>query len=83
MRLEAYGNTGVPALHAAVMEPHFFTSVKVSGMVTSWSDAVRAKPAMNQLVNAVHGALKMYDLPDLAGVLGEKLTIGNSVNAGE
>lgn len=83
VRLEAYGNTGVPALHAAVMEPHFFTSVKVSGMVTSWSDAVRAKPAMNQLVNAVHGALKMYDLPDLAGVLGEKLTIGNSANAGE
>jgi hypothetical protein len=35
----------------------------------------------NQLVNTVHGALRVYDLPDLAATLGGKLTIEQPVDA--
>jgi hypothetical protein len=35
----------------------------------------------NQQANAVFGALKVYDLPNLAGTLPEKLTVEQPVDA--
>jgi hypothetical protein len=35
----------------------------------SWSDVVHRPLARHQLANAVHGALVVYDLPDLVATL--------------
>jgi dienelactone hydrolase len=75
VELVAVGNVGVPALHAAACEPRMFSHVTIRGTLTSWSSVVHAKMHDNQLVNAVHGALTVYDLPDLVRLLGDKITI--------
>ncbi|MDP6634232.1 MAG: acetylxylan esterase [Phycisphaerae bacterium] len=77
----AVGHVGVPALHAATIEPDQFASVKLSGVLSSWSDVVRKRIVKRQLINVVHGALEVYDLPDLARSLGKKLTIADPASA--
>jgi len=81
VRLVAVGNVGVPALHAAVTEPGLFASVEIKGMLISWADIIQRRFHQNQLVNTVHGALAVYDLPDLVRSLGEKITVEQSVDA--
>ncbi|MBP8130461.1 MAG: acetylxylan esterase [Candidatus Hydrogenedentes bacterium] len=73
--LHAFGNAGVPALHAAALEPDLFGTVRLNGALRSWSEVVQTWPTHNQLINSVHGALTVYDLPDLARTLGGKLTV--------
>lgn len=73
--LIAVGHVGVPALHAAATEPAMFRSVKLSQTLVSWRSVIRTHPPENQYINVVHGALREYDLPDLAAALGAKLTI--------
>jgi len=80
VELVAVGNVGVPALHAAALEPQLFASVKLSRTLASWSSVAHARQTNNQLVNAVHAALESYDLPDLAGMLGAKLTLDQPVD---
>jgi cephalosporin-C deacetylase-like acetyl esterase len=63
------GHFGPAVLHAATLEPQLFDSVCLRQSVRSWSDVVRAPLTKNQLVNVVHGALRVYDLPDLAATL--------------
>lgn len=78
----AIGETGVPALHAAALEPDLFASVKIVRSIPSWAQAVRTPPSRNQLINTVHGALRVYDLPDLARTLpAAKLAIVEPVDA--
>jgi cephalosporin-C deacetylase-like acetyl esterase len=79
--LIARGSLGVPALHAAALEPEFFALVGIEGSLASWSHVIEADITSNQLVNAVHGALTVYDLPDLAAALGDRLTVENPVDA--
>ncbi len=79
--LMAIGHLGVPALHAAALEPSLFRSVTLRGTLASWSSVVHARRTHNQWVNAVHGALAVYDLPNLAAMLGDKLTIAAPVDA--
>ena len=81
VELVAVGNVGVPALHAAALEPDLFASVKLVGTLKSWSNVIRSHMTRNQLANVVHGALRTYDLPDLAATLGRKLTIEHPVDA--
>ena len=81
VELVAVGNVGVPALHAAALEPRLFASVKLSRTLASWSSVARARQTHNQLVNAVHGALETYDLPNLAGMLSGKLTLDQPVDS--
>jgi dienelactone hydrolase len=81
VHLVAVGNVGVPALHAAALEPGLFQSVKLGGTLVSWSNVIHSRLTNNQLVNTVHGALRVYDLPDLAATLGGKLTIEQPVDA--
>jgi dienelactone hydrolase len=77
----AVGNVGVPALHAAALDPELFGSVKLTRSLVSWSNVIESGRSSNQQVNAVHGALTAYDLPDLAATLGDKLTVEEPLDA--
>ncbi|MCH9655428.1 MAG: prolyl oligopeptidase family serine peptidase [Planctomycetes bacterium] len=65
VELTAIGETAIPALHAAAMEPEQFSQVNLSQMIPSWGEVVKTPETHNQLINTVHGALKVYDLPNL------------------
>jgi len=72
--LMAVGHAGIPALHAAALEPDRFHSVKLSRIPHSWSAVIHERLAKLPITDVVHGALLDYDLPDLAATLGAKLT---------
>ena len=63
----------MPALHAAAVEPSLFASVKLTGGLASWSSVIHHPLTPLSAAQIVHGALPVYDLPDLAATLGEKL----------
>jgi dienelactone hydrolase len=73
--LIAVGNVGVPALHAAALEPELFGAVKLERSLVSWANVIELARSSGQQANAVYGALTAYDLPDLAATLAEKLTV--------
>ncbi|MHC4741547.1 MAG: alpha/beta hydrolase [Planctomycetota bacterium] len=75
VELAAVGHLGVPALHAAALEPQLFESVKLIGSLISWSNLIESGLSSNQLVNTVHAALTNYDLTDLRALLQDRLTI--------
>ncbi|MHC4533034.1 MAG: alpha/beta hydrolase family protein [Planctomycetota bacterium] len=79
--LVTVGHVSVPALHAAALEPDMFGSVKLIRGLICWSDVIESGISVNQFVNTVHGALKLYDLPNLAETLGDKLKIEEPLNA--
>jgi dienelactone hydrolase len=79
--LVAVGNVGVPALHSAALEPNLFGSVKLIRSLVSWSNVIESGRSYNQQVNTVYGALKVYDLPDLAAALGGRLIIEEPLDA--
>ncbi len=66
IHLVARGHATVPALHAAVLERSFFAEVDFEGGLESWGELCRG-PVLDgwNLENAIHGALQVYDLPDL------------------
>jgi dienelactone hydrolase len=66
--LWAKGSAVPIALHAAALEPSF-SSVVTEGGVVSWSAVVRSPISYDQLTNVVPGALKVYDLPDVATLI--------------
>lgn len=68
--LTAIGETAIPALHAAALEPAMFSKVNLSQMIPSWGAVVKTPETQNQLINTVHGALKVYDLPELIKLAG-------------
>jgi hypothetical protein len=69
------------ALHAAALEPRI-KAVTLEESLISWSDVVTTPITSNQLTNVVPGALKVYDLPDLATALAPRpLTIRRAVDA--
>ncbi len=65
IRLTAIGKLGPPALHAVALEPQLFYSVNIIKARPSWEEVLRDPTIRGHLVNAVHGALLAYDLPDL------------------
>ncbi|MFQ5810188.1 MAG: alpha/beta hydrolase family protein, partial [Armatimonadota bacterium] len=82
IHLIAIGEVGPPALHAAALEPSLFASLTLKRSLASWSSVVATPDFRNQLVNAVHGALTAYDLPDLLATLPEeKVTVEEPVDA--
>ncbi|TSA55102.1 MAG: hypothetical protein D4R45_03010 [Planctomycetaceae bacterium] len=81
VELIAAGNVTIPALHAAALEPELFGSVRLTGLLSSWSNVIESGRSYNQQINAVQGALTTYDLPDLAATLGEKLIVKEPLNA--
>ena len=81
VQLVAIGNVGIPVLHAAALETAFFTTVRLSRMLKSWSTVIHDQLNQNQAANVVHGAVLHYDLPNLAATLGNTITIDQPVNA--
>jgi hypothetical protein len=71
----ATGVAGVPALHAAALEPELFASLTLRQTLTSWASVVATPVGKDQLSNTVHAALEVYDLPDLVRVLEKKVTV--------
>ena len=64
VHLIANGEAEAPAIHAAALESALFASVRVSGDTPLWSEVVR-DPLQGRMSGTVHGALRVYDLPDL------------------
>lgn len=82
VRLIAEGVAGPPALHAAVLEPEMFASVLIEDSLASWSSVVRTPETKRQYENTVHGALRVYDLPDLVAALpADTKTVVNPTDA--
>lgn len=77
----AIGNVGIPALHAAALEPDLFNSIKIKHSLISFSNIIELGLSKDQFANIIHGALKIYDFDNLAATLGKKLTIEEPVNA--
>ena len=76
------GEPGVPALHAAALEPQLFSSLQLRRSLASWVDVVGAPVSRNQKVNTVFGALRAYDLTDLiASLPKEKIVITEPLDA--
>jgi dienelactone hydrolase len=73
--LVAVGYLGSAALHAAALESNLFGQVTLIRPLVSWHNVVELGFNANWLVNTVHGALQVYDLPDLARLLGIKLKV--------
>lgn len=65
----AAGETMTPALHAAVLEPELFSSVRLLDPLPSWTSILGKPMTPNQQINTVFGALRVYDLPDLIASL--------------
>lgn len=65
LHLVGVGEAGVPALHAAALEPGLFRSVDLRNTIKTWSELLTTPVTRDQLVNTVHGALELYDLDDL------------------
>ncbi len=71
VQLIGVGLAGPAVLHAAALEPSFFSSVELRSSLDSWSTVVRDRQGCGmQLFNTVHAALTVYDLPDLRRVVG-------------
>lgn len=78
----AIGETGVSALHAVALEPGLFSSLKLERALQSWVDVVGTPASLNQKNSVVFGALRAYDLADLAGSLSSvRIEIRGALNA--
>jgi hypothetical protein len=74
--LLSQGHVGVPALHAMALAPTYFEKAEIHNVVSSWSDVVATPLASHQQSNLVFGALRHYDLPDLAASIpGDRLNL--------
>ncbi|MFK5924918.1 MAG: acetylxylan esterase [Verrucomicrobiota bacterium] len=71
VHLIASGPTGIVALHAAALSPEIFASVKLINSPSSWASIVGESNPVGQLDYTVHGALELYDLPDLVRLIGK------------
>lgn len=67
--LIATGELCVPALHAAVVQPDLFGNVDLRGGLHAWQSVIDTLVTERQLINVVHGALRVYDLPDLRAMI--------------
>ena len=79
--LIALGELGPPALHAAAFHPKGFRKVRIERSLASFASVVETPVVENQWVHMIHGALRVYDLPDLAASLGDKLELIEPVDA--
>ena len=71
VHLVGVGQAGVVALHAAALKPELFASVTLRKTPRDWSSVVERTVPSGQLDGVVHGALEVYDLPDLVRLVGK------------
>jgi cephalosporin-C deacetylase-like acetyl esterase len=69
IHLIATGEATVPALHATAFESERFASTVFKDGLETWTELLGQRITRNQLFNTVHGALRVYDLPDLRTML--------------
>jgi cephalosporin-C deacetylase-like acetyl esterase len=70
IELIAVEDAGIPALHAAALAPELFSNVQIVRTIQSWERVIEATVTKRQFENVVHGALRVYDLPNLAEMAG-------------
>ena len=64
-RLDAIGRAVIPAVHARFVAPNLFAGApEVRDLPPSWSEEIRTGAKANY-ADSVHGALGLYDWPDL------------------
>ena len=71
VHLVGVGQTAIVALHAAALNPKLFASVTLRDTPHDWTSVVGQSIPAGQLDSVVHGALEVYDLPDLVRLAGE------------
>jgi pimeloyl-ACP methyl ester carboxylesterase len=71
VHLVGVGQAGIVALHAAAMRPELFASVTVRNTPRDWASVVKQPVPAGLMEGTVHGALEVYDLPDLVRLIGE------------
>lgn len=81
VQLVAKGHLCTPALHAAALEPQLFSRVTLERPLISWSNMIEQPVIDDQLIHVVHGALRVYDLPNLANSLGDKIQLVDPRNS--
>ncbi len=70
VNLIAIATATPPALHAAALERKLFQQVQIqSPAPATWLDAVANPERGNHFAHVIHGALAVYDLPDLADIV--------------
>jgi len=75
------GNGAPIAMHAALFDKRLQSVVTYQG-VLSWETVVRSPISYNQFTNVVPGALKAYDMPDLARLMAPRpVSIRSPVDA--
>lgn len=73
IRVIGVGHAGPAVLHAAALERELYAQVELRQTLDRWSSVVADRQGCGaMLLNTVHGSLKVYDLPDLRRVIGEK-----------
>jgi hypothetical protein len=76
VRLMADGEIAPAAQHAAALEPQLFSAAVLNKSLPSWRALMTTPGSYAHLHNAVQGALRYYDLPDLrrmqSGPVGDK-----------
>jgi hypothetical protein len=78
--LTAYGESTVPAIHAAALNAGAYAHLRLEGGIPSWQAVVEAPRPRDQIINTVHNALRYYDLDNLLAVLpAEKVTVNGAV----
>ncbi len=71
VHLVGVGHAGIVALHAAALQPELFASVTLRDTPRDWAGIVQQTTPAGQLDSTVHGALEVYDLPDLVRLAGD------------
>ena len=71
VHLVGVGQAGIVALHAAAMRPELITSVTLRNVPRDWTSLIKQPVPAGQLDSAAHGALRVYDLPDLVRLAGK------------
>jgi dienelactone hydrolase len=84
--LHLYGDglAGLAVLHAAALLERKDVEITLEGALVAWQSVLDVPICYNQLSSVIPGALKAYDLPDLAATLApRKLTIRQPLDAAQ
>ena len=73
--LTAFGEVGPSAIHAAFLEPDLIADLVVEGGLRSWRQLMAETESSQHIHQAVRGALRFYDLPDLRAAIQPPRTV--------
>ena len=77
MNLMAIGDAAIAALHAVALEPDLFAQLQLFERRSSWTAMLEESQPNRCFEDVIHGALKVYDLPELERLCGKKLLSEN------